>query len=77
MNLPKIDWYGRDELKAIYADRTVETNAPTDVEQPLTTPADSVANVEQNYPERVERADELETTEVNENNKIPVEEGEE
>lgn len=73
MNLPKIDWYGRDELKAIYADRAVETNAPTDVEQPLTKPA---ANVEQNYPERVERADELETTEVNENNKIPVEEGE-
>ena len=77
MNLPKIDWYGRDELKAIYADRAVETNAPTDVEQPLETPSDNIANREQNYPERVERADELETTEVNENNKIPVEEGEE
>ena len=77
MNLPKIDWYGRDELKAIYADRAVETNAPTNVEQPLEKPADSIANPEQNYPERVERADELETTEVNENNKIPVEEGEE
>ena len=76
MNLPKIDWYGRDELKAIYADRVVETNAPTDVEQPLETQSDNLANREQNYPERVERADELETTEVNENNKIPVEEGE-
>jgi hypothetical protein len=77
MNLPKIDWYGRDELKAIYADRAVETNAPTDVEQALETPSDNPANREQNYPERVERADEFETTEVNENNKIPVEEGEE
>ena len=62
MNNPKIDWYGRDELRSLK--ETVQPETVTEV-LPTVTP---VAKEVPEYPVTDETADEVETVEISEDN---------
>ena len=61
MNLPKIDWYGRDELRSLKV--TAQPETVTEV-LPNATP---VAQEVPEYPVTDTTADEVETVEISEN----------
>ena len=60
MNMPKIDWYGRDELRLLK-----ETAQPETVTEVLPT-VTSVAQEVPEYPVTDTTADEVETVEISE-----------
>lgn len=63
MNLPKIDWYGRDELRSLKETAQPETVAEV---LPTVTP---VAKEVPEYPVTDGSADEVETVEISEDDK--------
>ena len=68
MNLPKIDWYGRDELRSLK-----ETAQPETVVEvmPTVTP---IAKEVPEYPVTDDSADEVETVEISEDDNKKTEE---
>ena len=69
MNKPKIDWYGRDELRSLK--ETAQPELVTEV-MPTVTP---VAKEVPEYPVTDLTADEVETVEISEDDKQKNEEG--
>ena len=68
MNTPKIDWYGRDELRSLKETAQPETVAEV---LPNVTP---VAKEVPEYPVTDTTADEVETVEISEDTNQPTEE---
>ena len=68
MNLPKIDWYGRDELRSLKETAQPETVAEV---MPTVTP---VAKEVPEYPVTDVTADEVETVEISEDDSKKTEE---
>ena len=69
MNTPKIDWYGRDELRTLK-----ETTQPETVTEVLPT-VTPVAQEVPEYPVTDTTADEVETVEISEGDNKKTEEG--
>lgn len=74
MQNPKIDWYGRDELRTMKA--TSEPDTVAQIEPVINTEAESVAKNVPEYPATVTEADEVENTEITEDDKTVIEQGE-
>ena len=68
MNLPKIDWYGRDELRSLK-----ETAQPETVAEVMPT-VPPVAKEVPEYPVTDSSADEVETVEISEDDNKKTEE---
>ena len=68
MNAPKIDWYGRDELRSLKGTTQTETVAEV---MPTVTP---VAKEVPEYPVTDVTADEVETVEISEDDNKKTEE---
>ena len=68
MNMPKIDWYGRDELRSLK-----ETAQPETVAEVLPTVTPVVQEVPE-YPVTDVTADEVETVEISEDDNKKTEE---
>lgn len=69
MNNPKIDWYGRDELRLLK--ETAQPETVTEVLPTVTTVAKEVPE----YPVTDETADKVETVEISESDNKKNEEG--